>query len=75
MTMPYMNGAELSQKILAIRPDMPIIICSGQSDLINKEKALAMGIYDYLNKPLIKHDLLTVIRKGLEKNNRRPLPE
>ena len=66
MTMPYMTGAELAQKILGIRPDIPIILCTGQSELINREKALAMGIYDYLTKPVVKHDFLSAIRKALQ---------
>ncbi len=69
MTMPYMTGAELAQKILGIRPDMPVILCTGQSELINREKALAMGICGYLNKPVLKHDFLSAIRRALEKKN------
>jgi len=67
MTMPYMTGAELAQKILSIRPDIPIILCTGQSELVNREKALAMGICDYLNKPVVKYDFLVAIRKALKK--------
>jgi len=65
MTMPHLSGAELAQTILGIRPDLPIIICTGQSELINREKALAMGIRDYLAKPVLKHDLLTALRRAL----------
>ncbi len=72
MTMPYMTGTELAQKILGIRPDMPIILCTGQSELVNREKALAMGICNYLSKPVIKHDYLSAIRKALNKGNPSP---
>lgn len=75
MTMPSMTGAELAQKILGIRPDLPIILCTGQSELINREKALAMGVCAYLNKPATKHDFLSTIRKALGKNNPQPLPD
>ena len=67
MTMPSMTGAELAQKILTLRPQTPIILCTGQSELINKEKALAMGIHDYLNKPILLEVLLGTARKALEK--------
>ncbi|MBU0663317.1 MAG: DUF3365 domain-containing protein [Proteobacteria bacterium] len=67
MTMPYMTGAEFAQKILGIRPDIPIILCTGQSELINREKALAMGVCEYLNKPVLKHDFLAAIHRALEK--------
>ena len=67
MAMPYMSGAELAQKILGLRPDMPIILCTGQSELINREKALAIGACDYLIKPILRHDYLSAIRKALDK--------
>ncbi len=66
MTMPQMTGSELAKKILAIKPDMPIILCTGQSELIDQEKALAMGICDYLTKPVIKQDFLAAIRKAID---------
>jgi len=72
MTMPAMTGAELAQKILALRPQTPVILCTGQSELINREKALAMGICDYLNKPVLKDTLLGTARKALE-HSRSPL--
>ncbi|MFA6464988.1 MAG: PAS domain-containing protein [Desulfurivibrionaceae bacterium] len=74
MTMPHMTGAELAQKILGIRPDVPIILCTGQSELIDREKAFAMGVRAYLNKPVLQHDFLSAIRKALEKNKLEPLP-
>jgi len=66
MTMPYMTGAELSQKLIEIRPDIPIILCSGYSEMISKEKAKAMGVAEYLEKPVIINTLLKTIRKVLE---------
>jgi PAS domain S-box-containing protein len=74
MTMPHMTGAELAQKILAIRPDMPIILCTGQSEFVNKGKALAIGICEYLAKPVLQHDFLSVVRKALAKKNSQHLP-
>jgi PAS domain S-box-containing protein len=65
MAMPYMNGAELTQKLLGLRPDLPIILCSGYSELINKEKAKTMGIAEYLEKPVATADLLNTIRNVL----------
>lgn len=73
MTMPLMTGAELAQKIFAIRPIMPIILCSGQSEFINKGKAMSIGICEYLAKPVLQHDLLSVVRKAIEKQNSQHL--
>lgn len=75
MTMPYMTGAELAQQILSLRPEIPIILCTGQSEIINRAKAYDMGICDYLHKPVLKYDLLSAVRKALEKKKSNPLAE
>lgn len=67
MTMPYMTGAELSQRLLSIRPDIPIILCTGQSEIIDRKKAYAMGIAIYLKKPVSKQDLVAAVRKALKR--------
>ena len=51
MTMPGMTGADLSQEILKIRPHLPIILCTGHSDLITEDKAKAIGIQGFTYKP------------------------
>ncbi len=66
MTMPEMTGIDISRQILAIRPDMPIILCTGFSALIDKEKAAAAGISEYIMKPVVKRDLAKVVRKVLD---------
>jgi PAS domain S-box-containing protein len=65
MTMPQMTGAELAQKVLSIRPEIPIILCTGFSDLINESKAKAMGIREYVMKPIVTREIVSVIRKLL----------
>ena len=66
MTMPAMTGAELSRKLLAIRPDIPIIMCSGYSELINEEKARAIGIREYVMKPIVLREMAGVVRAALD---------
>jgi len=68
MGMPKMNGAELARKILAVRPGLPIIICTGFSDAMDKEQALAMGIRDYLMKPVDLRRLGLSIRNILDRD-------
>ncbi|NTX00098.1 MAG: response regulator, partial [Geobacteraceae bacterium] len=65
MTMPHLNGAELAHQLLAIMPSLPIILCTGQSELIDREKAMAMGIQDYLIKPIPKDTLLGTLQRVL----------
>ncbi len=51
-TMPIMDGDLLARELLAVRPGLPIILCTGYSQNINEEKALEMGIKIYLEKPV-----------------------
>lgn len=64
-TMPELTGDKLASIILELQPDLPIIMCSGYSDLINKHKARAMGIGEYLGKPINKAQLLESIYRLL----------
>lgn len=68
MAMPGMSGENLAKEILKIRPDMPVIICTGFSNMITPEKASSMGIKDFLMKPLTMHDLSESIRKVLDQS-------
>lgn len=67
MTMPYMTGAELSEKVLDINPDLDIILCTGHSELINRQTAINIGIKDYLEKPISNKILLESIRRVFDK--------
>jgi two-component system, cell cycle sensor histidine kinase and response regulator CckA len=66
MTMPELTGDKLSQKVLHIRPDMPIILWCGFSENISEEKAIRMGIKKYMPKPVGNYDLLKAIRHILD---------
>jgi PAS domain S-box-containing protein len=68
MTMPKMTGAELAQKVLAIRSDIPIILCSGFNEIINEKKAKAIGIREYVMKPLTLRDFAGTIRSVLDED-------
>jgi len=56
--MPRVTGAELVERVRGLRPDLPVILCTGFSDQINGEQARAMGIDAYLQKPLTRRELL-----------------
>ncbi|BCO07969.1 hypothetical protein GF1_03450 [Desulfolithobacter dissulfuricans] len=66
MMMPEMTGLTLARKILAIRPGLPVILCSGFSEVVDREKARRYGIREYLMKPLLRDDLARTIRKVLD---------
>jgi len=61
-TMPHMTGVELARKLLKIRPDIPVIICTGFSELITPDLISSVGIQKYLMKPVKTRDLITAIR-------------
>ncbi len=66
MTMPQMIGVKLSEKLKKIRPDIPVIICTGHSSLIDEEKAKEMGIDAYVMKPAVKQNMAKTIREVLD---------
>lgn len=66
-TMPHLTGERLASYLLAIRPDLPIILCTGFSHTINQEKAMQLGIRAFLTKPVLIHDLSVVLEKVLNK--------
>ena len=67
-TMPGMTGVDLSKKILKIRPDMPIIICTGYSSVISEENFFAIGIKKYLKKPISTKRLAMSIRQVIDES-------
>ncbi len=66
MTMPNMTGDELARKLMAIRSDIPVILCTGYSERISKEKAQAIGIREFVLKPIIMSELAVTVRKVLD---------
>lgn len=66
MTMPETTGDQLAREILAIRPDMPIIICTGFSERIDEEQAKQIGVKGFLMKPVTKSDMALMVRSVLD---------
>ena len=66
-TMPGLTGEALSRELLRIRPELPIILCTGFSHIMTAEKAKALGIQAYLMKPLAIRDLASIVRHVLDK--------
>ena len=64
--MPHMAGSELSSELLKIRPDIPIILCTGHSENMSREKVKDLGIREFLMKPLNKQELAEAVRRVLD---------
>jgi PAS domain S-box-containing protein len=67
-TMPQMTGSALARAVRGIRPDMPIILCTGFSHTIDAEKANAAGIDAFYVKPLVARSLTRTIQQVLEQD-------
>lgn len=66
VTMPEMTGDALAREFLQIRPDIPIILCTGFSGRLNESQAKSMGVRKFLKKPLRMKDLACTIRNVLD---------
>ena len=65
-TMPDVTGVTLAQKMLRVRKEMPIILCTGYSEMVSADKAKEVGICEFVMKPMVKKELAGTIRKVLE---------
>jgi len=65
-TMPNMTGEQLAKELFHIRPDIPIIMCTGYSSRIDADKADSIGIKAFLMKPVDSEELSRTIRKVLD---------
>ncbi len=64
--MPGLSGEELVQEIKSIRPELPVILCTGYSSQIDEGKAKDLGINEFAYKPIITKDIAQLIRKVLD---------
>jgi CheY-like chemotaxis protein len=65
-SMPKMSGYELAAEMLNIRPDLPVILCTGYSTMISAEEAKAAGIREFLMKPIGEMKLARAVRRVLD---------
>ena len=66
MAMPKLTGTQLTHELLTIRPDLPIILCTGFSETVNAEIAKTLGIKEFIMKPVLRNELAKTIRKVLD---------
>jgi PAS domain S-box-containing protein len=73
-TMPGMTGDGLARELMRINPEIPVILCTGYSQLIDPEKAREKGIKALVMKPILISDMDDAIRKALKKDSPAVLP-
>jgi len=66
MSMPGLRGDRLAEELLTIRPDLPVILCTGFNKQISEEKAKRIGIRAFVIKPLTAQELTNTVRKVLD---------
>ena len=69
-SMPTIPGITLAKKILAIRPDIPIILGTGHSAAVTPKIAKKAGIKEFVMKPIARPELARIVRKTLDKHKR-----
>jgi len=69
-TMPNMTGMDLATEILKIRPDIPIILCTGHSDAVSPDSIQKAGIKALLMKPFDKRGIAEAVRRALDPNGK-----
>jgi len=65
-TMPTMTGSELSRKLMQIKRDIPIILCTGFSEAVDEDKTKAEGIREFVMKPFTTKEMAETIRRVLD---------
>lgn len=68
-TMPFMTGEILGREIMRLRPEVPLILCTGYSDLISAEKAREMGFRGFILKPFSVREGAELVRRVLDEKN------
>ena len=66
MAMPKIPGNKLAAELIKIRPDIPILLCTGFSEAMTEEKVKSLGIKGLLLKPIIMKELARKIRETLD---------
>ena len=66
MTMPKMTGDQLARELMKVRPNIPVILCTGFSSKISREQAKEIGIKAYAMKPLARREMAITVRNVLD---------
>lgn len=67
--MPKLDGIEFLEKVLAVNPDIPVIMISGHGNIDTAVDAIKKGAYDYISKPVDLNRLLVTVRNALERKS------
>ncbi len=71
MNMPHMTGIELTRALISLKPQIPVIVCTGFSEWITAEQVEALGIRAVIMKPVLKSQMAEAIRRVLDEERRK----
>ena len=63
-----MTGDKIAERIISIRPDIPVVVMTGTPDNLPRSKAKAVGVCKVLGKPLTKAELSEGLRSALSRD-------
>jgi PAS domain S-box-containing protein len=66
LMMPKITGLDLADKILQIRPGLPIVLCTGFGVSMNEEQVVRRGVRNIIFKPILRRDMATAVRSALD---------
>ena len=66
MAMPDLTGERLAGEVHTIRPDLPVVLCTGFSERIDREKASSRGIKGFVKKPATRSAMAAAVRSALD---------
>lgn len=64
-TMPKMTGIELAEQCMRMRKGLPVVMCTGFSEIVSEERAKAIGIREYVTKPVVKSEMARAVKRAL----------
>ncbi|MFC1835114.1 response regulator [Thermodesulfobacteriota bacterium] len=66
-----MTGSEPASELLKVRPDIPMILCTGYSEWITGEQAMGLGIRALVMKPILKRQIARTVRRVLDQDKQK----
>lgn len=67
--LPKMDGMSFLREILAIDPELPVVLITGHGDISMAVQAMKDGAHDFIQKPFAPEYLVEVVRRALEKRS------
>ena len=64
MAMPKMTGADLAREAMKIKPDLPVILCTGYSEDLSQEQILKIGLHSVIQKPVQRMKFLRAVYRA-----------